>query len=334
MLKGILILFFGCCVLQLWTAQQPAKLPTWAAGRSVNLGKYFQCPDTSTESYRVGGIDITVTAQQEITLKGRSRLGTAWSVNSSYPGDISCRFYSYDLDRNGINDFIFVIPNAGSGPAGITLLVIAFDSKGLPIPWQGTGPFLLGSNGVENFIDVDGDRRAELLYQYIEEQGRDRTLITQTSLYKITEGEFHASRALAGHVFPVIEPPRIPLPDAPDLTNAKATGRVIKTEGIKSEKVQGRPCWISGIDLGPDGITLPPEANRLECGGYISGGNAKVPLPLMIVHDKYDGTRFVDIDHSIAETSRQIATEHLPVIFAGRSCETGCRPLIMWAAKK
>ena len=331
MLKGILTLAF--CVIQLWGAQQGGSIPSWALRSSVNLGPEFHCPETSARSYRISGVSIRVTAQTEITLDGKSRLGAAWSVRSSYPGDIPCRFYNYDLDKNGIADFIFVIPNAGSGPAGITLLVIAFDSNGRPIPWQATGPFVVGPKGVRNFIDADGDHRTELLYQYIEEVGQSRTLFSQTTLYQITEGEFRAVPSFAGHAFPVFEPYRVPLSGAPDLTNAMLAGLSTTALEMKVRKEEG-PCWISGARLGEGGITLPTEADRLNCEGHIKGDNGNIPLPMMIVLDRPNGTRFVDIEHSISETTRRIVIDQMSVKFAGRSCEAGCRPLVMWAAKK
>jgi hypothetical protein len=59
--------------------------------------------------------------------------------------------------------------------------------------------------------------------------------------------------------------------------------------------------------------------------------NGKVPSPLILAADLPKEGRVIDIDHSSDEILRQVISLKMRVAFAGRSCETGCRPLIMWA---
>ncbi len=82
-----------------------------------------------------GGVEfvIRIRLHKEILVQGKDQSGLPWRVQASYPGYGGCRYAAYDLDRNGYTDLIFLTANGGSGPAGVTMTVVAFDRQGRPV---------------------------------------------------------------------------------------------------------------------------------------------------------------------------------------------------------
>ncbi len=335
-------MLFSFAFVALALAQQPGPvdaresgaLPEWAAKRAITVGAALDCATGPGEwKYTVAGSEIRVRPHKEIFVRGHDRSGVGWRVQASYPGDGGCRFFAHDLDRNGYADLIVLTANGGSGPAGVTMTVVAFDRLGRPVPWQATGPFVLDGNRLLNLVDLGSDGQTELLFPYVEEYGMKGETAVHISLYTISDGHFRRVDGMfAGRKFPVENPAGVRLEDEPNLTNAvEATA---PTETIT--RVQPRrktTCWLEGISITDGGIVLAPAspASR-ECEGYLQFQHkGKIPSPLILVVDLPKEGRVVDIDHSSDEIIRRVVSLKMAVAFAGRSCETGCRPLIMWA---
>lgn len=313
-------------------APRPGQLPPWAMKPAVALGPVIDCGRTSEWIHYGPGWVIRVQRERQITIQSVGNQGSSWRVQASYPGDGGCRFLKHDLDRNGYADLIVLTANGGSGPAGLTATILAFDGSGRPVPWQATAAFVVEGEQLRNFVDFDGDGRVELLVPHAEEHGLQRDWAVRFSLYTISSGYLTRTvGSFAGRKFPVDEPPGVQLTDEPDLTNAvpgSAAGEVIK----RSRGEQGESCWLRGISLRDGGIVLPVDsAVPAECGGYLAlqeGG--RLSMPLIVVADFPEG-RLIDINHAPQEALGRIIQAEMRVAFAGRSCEAGCGPLIMWA---
>lgn len=325
MLPAILLAVFAF-------APRPGQLPGWAEKRAITLGALIDCGRASEWTTYGTGWKISVRRKQEITIQGHSREGSPWRVKASYPGDGGCRFLAHDLDRNGYADIIVFTANGGSGPAGLTATIVAFDGSGRPVPWQATAAFVVEGDQVRNLVDLDGDGRVELLVPHAEEHGLQRDWAVRFSLYPISNGYFTRTvGSFAGRTFPVDEPPGVQLTDEPDLTNAvpgSAAGEVIKR--LRGE--QSESCWLKGISLRDGGIMLPADsAAPAECGGYLAlQEGRRLSMPLIVVADFPEG-RLIDINHAPQEALGRIIRAEMRVAFAGKSCEAGCGPLILWA---
>lgn len=315
-------------------ARESGALPEWAVKRAITVGRPADCTGGTGEwKTAVAGSEIRVRAHREILLQGRDRSGIPWRVQASYPGDGGCRFVAYDLDRNGYADLIFLTANGGSGPAGVTMTIVAFDRLGRPVPWQATGPFALEGDRILNLVDLDGNGKVELLFPFVEEYGLKGDTAVHISLYTVSDGYFRrVVGTFAGQRFPAETPAGVPLTDEPDLTNA-VEGTAPRDTIATVQPRQNTACWLEGISLKDAGIVLVPDsAGSRECEGYLQfQQTGKMPGSLILAADLPNEGRVINIDHSSEQVLRQVISLKMRVAFAGRSCETGCRPLIMWA---
>lgn len=316
-------------------ARESGALPEWALRRAITVGTPSDCAGRGGEWKKVvAGSEIRVRAHKEILVQGWDRPGGAWRVQANYPGDGGCRFVAYDVDRNGYADLIFLTANGGSGPAGVTMTVVAFDRLRRPVPWQATGPFAVEGSRILNLVDLDGDGKTELLFPFVAEYGLRGEEGVHISLYTISDGYFRrVAGRFAGREFPIERPAGVRFVGEPDLTNAVET--TVATDRIATATPgQARACWLEGISIADGGILLAPDlAAMRECEGYLQlERRGKIASPSILVADLPKEGRVVDILHSSGDQLlRQVISLKMPVAFAGRSCETGCRPLIMWA---
>ena len=328
------MVFRSICLLTLLDvvdAKEYPRLPDWVAKHRMSVGKAMDCGNTewsnSTTEYQ-----IRVRQYKEITIRGRDRSGLTWQVGATYAGDGGCRFYSVDLDGNGYRDLIFLTANMGSGAAGVTMTIIAFDQQHRPVPWRRTGPFSAGDDQIDNIVDFDGDGRAELLFQSVEEQDPARELAVVTFLYRMEQGYFRrVDGNVARHSFPIRLPKGARVSEEPELSNiVERTGPRRRIRAVKPG--ENRPCWLDRVSLTDGAISLAPESLVAdECHGYLQfARGGRLGIPMMVVLDKPNGERIIDIEQS-NETLRDVVRLKLPVVLVGSICEAGCRPYIMWA---
>jgi hypothetical protein len=75
------------------------------------------------------------------------------------------RFYSADLDRNGICDLVMIYPTGGNGLAPTShFFSLTFDEQGRPVPFKADGYFEESAKGITDLVDLNIDGRAELIY--------------------------------------------------------------------------------------------------------------------------------------------------------------------------
>lgn len=335
-----MLLLFALSAAILAQAPEPVRgkesgaLPEWATSRAVPLGASSDCARTPDWKATVAGAEIKVRAHEEILIQGTDLAGAPWRVQANYPGDGGCRFFAHDLDRNGFIDLVFLTANGGSGPAGVTMTVLAFDHSGRPVAWQAAAPFAPEQNRIHNIVDLNADGMAELVVPHIEDIGLRGDESISLSLYQILDGSFIQIAGLfAGREYPIVRPADARLLDRPDLTNAlqhaSMTGEIIAFEPAKSTS-----CGISGISLADGGIILDsvePRADECEDHLRVRSGHRTI-RPLILVFDLPGGGRVVDIGHgSSDELIKRAINLSMVVSFVGRTCITGCRPFVMWA---
>lgn len=128
---------------------------------------------------------LAYTEETELMLNGRDRAGNSWSV--SLGGSCgSGEGYTADLDRNGQRDFVLVFPTCGNGLApSHHLIAVTFEADGRPVRFEVEGFFDADAKGVFDLRDINGDRRAELIYM----NHHDGYWIT--NLYTATGARWH-----------------------------------------------------------------------------------------------------------------------------------------------
>lgn len=306
-------------------------LPGWSADYVVNVGEALDCGGDSEWTYKATDSEVIVRPQKEILARGRDRSGLAWRVQAEYPGDGGCRFFIHDLDGNGAHDLIFLTANGGSGPAGVTMTILAFDRERRPVPWQATSSFAVKGNRLLNFVDLNRDKKAELLFQHFEPTGTNGEFGISTALYSISDGYFRRVTGIfGGRTFPIRRPIRLHFAEEPDLTNALPVSQQSK-ELTKLQRRATGPCWLQDITITDKGIALAPNSTASrECEGYLQSKEGRVALPLITVLDLPKQGRVIDINHSL-DVIHQAVKIGVSVALTGRACETGCRPFIMWA---
>ena len=112
------------------------------------------------------GARVEMSEEGRLAIAGEDRGGAAWSVrlgNMALPN--ASRFYAADFDRDGVTDLVVFFPTGGSGlaPTG-HLFFLTFDGRGRPAPFEVEGYFQLDERGMLDLLDLDGDRRAELVH--------------------------------------------------------------------------------------------------------------------------------------------------------------------------
>lgn len=306
-------------------------MPDWVAKHRMNVGKALNCGNTEW-SNATSEYQIRVRQFKDITIRGLDRSGHTWRVGASYAGDGGCRFYSVDLDGNGYRDLIFLTANMGSGAAGVTMTVIAFDQQRRPVPWRATGPFSAGEERIDNIVDLDGDGRAELLFQSTEEQDSARELAVVTFLYRIERGYFkRVDGNVARRSFPIRRPKDARISEEPELSNVvEPADPRHRISAVKPG--EARSCWLDRLSLTDGAVHLAPESLVSdECHGYLQlARGGRVGIPMMVVLDKPNGERIIDVEQSDG-LLREVVRLKVPLVLVGTICETGCRPYIAWA---
>ena len=208
-----------------------------------------------------------------LLITGNDKRGYPWSVDL---GDLiltyACRFYSADLDHNGIRDLALIYPTGGNGLAPTShIFVLTFDDEGRPVPFHADGYFQdFAKEGIFDLVDLNWDGRAELIYMNFD----DGYWIT--NLYEVRGARWRRVKGVYGeHSYPLytrfthrpnrkaVVPSRGRQPFAPDLSNGEPYlkgqlisyrwANVASSEDIelvisteKGEEVRGRPVsWYS-----------------------------------------------------------------------------------------
>ena len=106
---------------------------------------------------------------RRLVFSGREKGGAEWrreTDSRTYYDAV----YEGDLDRNGVRDLVVSIGTGANGLGEPTHLVfLTFDRRGRPTVFEATGFFDARAGDIFDLTDLDGDRRAELLYMVFDD---------------------------------------------------------------------------------------------------------------------------------------------------------------------
>lgn len=258
--------------------------------------------DGVTASFPVG-VRVTkfVISLADISFSGQDKGGQPWTVevDNQHIG-LGYKLYSGDLDRNGLVDVVFVTETGANGnlPANI-LSILTFDQQGRPLLWQ-TGLNVTADNvGIAQLVDLDQDRKAELIAEYVDVVGNDKAGYFVTNLYKVEQGRWRKLGEYAGTALPVyapvadasteawlIRPPEKMLADqhgfAPDLSNATpvAEGKAEFASLVKQSEAELE--LVRAEDkCSPDDFILVEDSKLKRTITILSGSDEAKLKPLL-----------------------------------------------------
>jgi hypothetical protein len=222
---------------------------------------------------------------------GRDQSGREWEVKTAGRSYYEA-LYEGDLDRNGVRDLVLASATGGNGLAPTTSLVfLTFDREGRPARlFEATGYFDAQARGIYDLADLDGDRRAELLFMVFDDG------YWVTNLYRVREGRWsRVEGRFAGLSFPAYtrftrRPNHRPVrpapgrnPRAPDLlkeneANATAAGARVAT----GQGAQASPPPQDEEDEAAAGARFLAELQRAVAAGERARVARMVLYPLKV----------------------------------------------------
>jgi len=139
------------------------------------------------------GASVAKSAGADLLITGKDRNGSPWSVDlGDFALNYACRFYSADLDRNGIRDLVLIFPTGGNGLAPTShFFSLTFDEQGRPVPFEADGYFEESVKGVTDLVDLNRNGRAELIYMNFDDG------YWVTNLYEVRDARWR--RVLGRH---------------------------------------------------------------------------------------------------------------------------------------
>lgn len=103
---------------------------------------------------------------EELTIVGKDKSGKEWSVilggTTAMHG---FKFYTADVDKNGIQDGVLLAYTMGNGTAPTRHIdTLTFDDAGRPILFEIEGYFHEVADGIFDVVDLNSDGHAEIIY--------------------------------------------------------------------------------------------------------------------------------------------------------------------------
>jgi hypothetical protein len=287
-----------------------------------SLGQ-IKLDEIRTRKVNIGasGAEIKTEPRRYVRITGKDKAGKTWSVQlGAYCLDIQS--YEGDLDRNGLQDLVLLIPTCGNGLAPSShIITLMFDSRGRPIPFEADGYFECTEHGIADIVDMDRDRRAELVYMNFD----DGYWIT--NLYRATNARWErVTGQFVKYSFPRFvrftlkenhrstrpKPGRHPF--APDLSNARfnLNGRI---QSYQWANVSQSENFLM--------VIRDARGKRIECrpeSWYAS---------FSVLVDKKDGRRITFLSASedrVKSLLAEITADQLEVALYGRRQAGRCSP--------
>lgn len=187
---------------------------------------------------------------------GKDKQGNPWSVQLGEKMGLGGNIFHADLDRNGIQDLLFIFPTGGNGLAPSShILTLMFDSTGRPVPFEAEGYYDTEKMNIAELVDMNRDGRAELIFMNYD----DGYWIT--NIYEAGGGRWQRVKGQFGRrSFPLftrftirpnhkaVVPAKGRRPFAPDLSNKTPvlTGRIAAFKWMKdgSDAEQSSPVGL------------------------------------------------------------------------------------------
>lgn len=120
-----------------------------------------------------------------IIIEGKDQKGDPWTFFTEYAGQ-GFSVWRADLDNDGREDIVLLGYTGGVGLAPtMHMTVLLFDKQGRPVPWSIEGYFGKDEHGIEDLLDLNRDKRAEIVRMAYDEG------YWITSLYEARSGYWH-----------------------------------------------------------------------------------------------------------------------------------------------
>lgn len=264
-------------------------------------------------------------AEADLIISGETTQQGSWSVHlESVYALLATNVYQADLDENGQQDLILLKPTAGNGLAPSQhLLVLSFDQQGQVTPWQVEGYFANDKKGIVDFLDLNGNGRAELVFMSYGEG------YWQTVLYEVNQGRWQKIQGkFAGKNYPLLtrftfKPNhKIANPNHKALEPVSlATDKTVLTGHLKSY------AWAN-VDQSEDlSLLLQTAQNLVKCQPVSWYGL------FMLVLDKPKERQIISLSASsqVMQAALQVATEKpYPSSLYGQRSMEACSPEQLW----
>ncbi|WP_298608968.1 hypothetical protein [uncultured Thiothrix sp.] len=146
-------------------------------------------------------VQLSTRSEEELVLSGTTTSQGKWSVVLDSPSAIfPTEVYQADLDSNGQQDLILLKPTGANGLAPSQhLSVLTFDTTGQVSLWQVEGYFASDKKGIVDFLDLNNNGRAELVFMAYGDG------YWQTALYEAKEGKWtQVHGKFAGKTYPLL----------------------------------------------------------------------------------------------------------------------------------
>lgn len=268
---------------------------------------------------------------EELMFVGKDKNGKDWSVMlGGTTINHGFRFYTADLDQNGMQDGVLLAYTMGNGLAPtMHISTLTFDETGRPILFEIEGYFHAVNDGIFDVVDLDRDGLAEIIYLN-HSDGYWVTNIYECSNARWTRVKGrHAERTYPLHTRFTNRPNRVAVtpkagkhPASDDLSNAAAriSGQLLSYK------------WAE-VNASED-IVLRVKS---KIGKAVECSPASWYSTFAVIIDKPEGRRIVQM--SVNEKDFKAALDEVvngkyEVTFFGQRGKEKLSPEMLWAVKK
>lgn len=181
--------------LPLSVAETQKRVPMKQLG-TLELGKLVSHLQIGNQQ-----VQLSTRSDQELVLSSNTTSQEKWSVIiDSTSAILPTEVYQADLDSNGQQDLILLRPTGANGLAPSQhLSVLTFDTTGQVSLWQVEGYFASDKKGIVDFLDLNNNGRAELVFMSYGEG------YWQTALYEAKDGKWtQVNGKFAGKTYPLL----------------------------------------------------------------------------------------------------------------------------------
>ena len=182
---------------------------------------------------------LTLQGQDKMRMSWRVDLFPLWGCAGAWP------VFEADLDRDGVQDAVLLMPTCGNGLAPSKhIMIVTFDNAGRPIPFEAEGYFEESGHGIDALVDLNRDGRADLIFMNF----NDGYWIT--NVYMLEDARWNRVQGgMSGRNFPLytrfttrankaaVTPPPSRHPAAPELSNLNpvVSGKLTSWKWVRAD---------------------------------------------------------------------------------------------------
>jgi hypothetical protein len=288
----------------------------------------------------VSGIQVNQTEAEEKNFgpiySGKDRQGKLWSVQLGEKMGLGGNIFNADLDKNGIQDLLFIFPTGGNGLAPSShILTLMFDSTGRPVPFEAEGYYNTEKMNIAELVDMNRDGRAELVYMNYD----DGYWIT--NIYEASGGRWQRIKGQFGkRTYPLftrfttrpnhkaVVPAKGRRPFAPDLSNKTPvlTGRIVAFKWMREggDAEQSSPGGLFFVLVDAKGRQVSWESENWH-GSTV------------LVLDSGERRKVMALDsntHTVKALLEEMKEERHQITLYGQRLADKTSPELIWASSR